>query len=499
MSPLPRRSALVRLRAFLPGRPTRAKDDDIAHTAGPVLQQLFTVVSQAWEYVHSQHRASRWIARQGATQNVITSRMKAIAFGIQAIAERTELKSAEARDKLHSAAAHIQRTRELALQRGAQVDTLTTSLEQSSVAFAQVTASVDQIEQLLSLIRDIGVQVNLLALNAAIEAARAGPHGGGFQVVAREIRTLASRTTEATEEIGRSTETMRASTQATGDVLRAGHETIAVSRSTAVLAHAALSQAGQAIHEAEQASAEVLTSAGVQIKELEKLHVQGYQLVKTLQDCANAADSAAAEGLRANSIAANLYDTLGGLAQHLSPQPLSPLVQSCAEAATQCRSLSADAELTAAEPGLREAIARLRDHDLRCGTPSRRGLRHDREILPELLFEGHPIDPDHAEIDLIHRQTGLHATRLVLAEEPDGTQQFFRVSTTLRHTTGERALGTPLNATGEAAHALLEGRSFYGSAFILGEHNIALYEPIQTTEGRTIGAWFVGRRATNAT
>ncbi|MFQ6574677.1 methyl-accepting chemotaxis protein [Pseudomonas sp. UM16] len=91
----------------------------------------------------------------------------------------------------------------------AQIERLALEMNHSSDAMGQLKGESDKIGSVLDVIKSVAQQTNLLALNAAIEAARAGEAGRGFAVVADEVRSLAQRTQQSTEEI----ETLIASLQ----------------------------------------------------------------------------------------------------------------------------------------------------------------------------------------------------------------------------------------------------------------------------------------------
>lgn len=122
------------------------------------------------------------------------------------------------------------------------ISSLADSVNKASQTISQLATETENIGSILDVIRGIAEQTNLLALNAAIEAARAGEQGRGFAVVADEVRSLAKRTQDATEEIQTMIEQLQDGAHSAVSVISSGNDIAQTSVEKSTSVGAALSE-----------------------------------------------------------------------------------------------------------------------------------------------------------------------------------------------------------------------------------------------------------------
>src|SRR5690606_7399709 len=105
-----------------------------------------------------------------------------------------------------------------------QIERMASEVIRSSEAMTALQRDSDKIGSVMGVIRTVAEQTNLLALNAAIEAARAGEAGRGFAVVADEVRGLAQRTQQSTEEIEQLVSALHSGTQQVASIMQSSRE-----------------------------------------------------------------------------------------------------------------------------------------------------------------------------------------------------------------------------------------------------------------------------------
>ncbi|MCK8128834.1 methyl-accepting chemotaxis protein [Pseudoalteromonas sp. 2CM39R] len=167
----------------------------------------------------------------------------------------------QALSEIKNADKEADRVKGISSQNKATIEQLAREVDDASQVINKLHKDSASIGGILDVIRGIAEQTNLLALNAAIEAARAGEQGRGFAVVADEVRSLASKTQESTQEIQAMIESLQVGAEAAVSAMSKGKQQAESCVDQSDLANTALDSITTAVAQAHNVSEEISTAA----------------------------------------------------------------------------------------------------------------------------------------------------------------------------------------------------------------------------------------------
>ena len=196
--------------------------DKIHDLVTDVRRAAFDVVNTA----DSINRSTTGVASAASEQSSQTIQIASAVEEMSASVIDIAKQSTEAANNADASGREAQRGAEIVEQTVSGMRDIADVVNTSADSIRSLGERTQQIDEIIGVINDIADQTNLLALNAAIEAARAGEHGRGFAVVADEVRKLADRTTQATEEISESIRVIQDDTLSVVKQMSAGTERV---------------------------------------------------------------------------------------------------------------------------------------------------------------------------------------------------------------------------------------------------------------------------------
>lgn len=190
------------------------------------------------------------------------------------------------------------------------VESLAQDMQSSANAIQALKEDTVNVGTVLEVIRGIAEQTNLLALNAAIEAARAGEQGRGFAVVADEVRTLAQRTQQSTQEIRDVIEQLQQGADAAVERMNASREQVNTSVKQVQTAGDALDQISEVVQAIVDLNIQIAAAAEEQSTVTEEVNRNMHNITHQTDETAESASSAADSAQQTRELAEHLDDVL---------------------------------------------------------------------------------------------------------------------------------------------------------------------------------------------
>nr|WP_260963021.1 methyl-accepting chemotaxis protein [Pseudomonas citri] len=221
-------------------------------------QSLSAVTEQTNLEVSSQKEETEQVA---TAMNQMTATVHDVARNAEEAAQAAQT----ADDKVESG-------QQVVRQSMVRIEQLADSAMSASNSIESLSAEIQNIGTVLSVIKSVAEQTNLLALNAAIEAARAGEQGRGFAVVADEVRALARRTQQSTEEIERLVSALRSAAQTSVQQIQSSGELVKMAVSDALQTESALGSIAAAVSLIQQMNQQIAAAAEQQSSVAEEIN-----------------------------------------------------------------------------------------------------------------------------------------------------------------------------------------------------------------------------------
>ena len=220
---------------------------DSSRQVAAASEEMSVVTDQTSHNIQEQQAQIEQVA---AAMNEMTTTVQEVSSNIAETAHAADEangQTAEGRDVVDATVRAIQQ--------------LAGQIEDAAGVIHRLEKDSESISAVLDVIKGVAEQTNLLALNAAIEAARAGEQGRGFAVVADEVRTLAGRTQESTEEINQVIETLQTGSRQAVEVMNRSREQAQQVVEQANRAGASLESIAQAVARINQMSTQIASAA----------------------------------------------------------------------------------------------------------------------------------------------------------------------------------------------------------------------------------------------